>query len=176
MLPTPAVEAIFKFWVQFTQQQYRIAGNASIIPAPSHLYHAKFSPMRGPTLDALSKERIGWEAERHRIFDSRQGYMKASWCCPPPGSKIELYEEGKKWSRKVLNYGEAEREEDKTNLEMVLANFALVVIEPSKWILWNWFSTQTENGEVHQRGEELGGGDCGAIKLAIYDDSCWWGR
>jgi hypothetical protein len=59
------------------------------------------------------------------------GYMKASWCRPSPGTKLEGgYEEAKKWPQDLPKLGEAETEEDKQNLETALGNFALVLIDP----------------------------------------------
>ena len=100
---------------------------------PLHPYHAQFDPLRGPALTALKKEGIDWEAKRIQIFDSMSGHMKASWCRPPPGSRLEGgYEEANKWPQKLPNLGNAESEEDKRNLEIALGNFALVVIDPSE--------------------------------------------
>lgn len=127
--PNPTVETVF--WVEANQEQYRILGTASIIPAPSHPYHAKFDPWRGPALTALKKDGIDWESKRSQVFDSMSGHMKASWCRPTPGSKLEGgYEEAKKWPQKLPRLGEAETEEDKKNLEIALGNFALVLIDP----------------------------------------------
>jgi len=129
ILSGPVIEAVF--WVEATQEQYRILGNASIIPTPSHPYYARFDPVRGPALTALKKEGIDWELKRSEVFDSMSEHMKASWCRPTPGSKLEGgYEEAKKWPRKLPKLGKAENEEDKKNLEMALGNFALVVIDP----------------------------------------------
>jgi pyridoxamine 5'-phosphate oxidase len=82
-------------------------------------------------LTALKKEGIDWELKRRQIFDSMSGHMKASWCRPPPGSKLEGgYGEAKKWPQRLPKLGEDENEEDKKNLEVALGNFALVVIDP----------------------------------------------
>lgn len=87
--------------------------------------------MGGPALTALKKEGIDWESKRREVFDSMSGHMKASWCRPPPGGKLEGgYEEAKKWPQQLPKLGEADNEEDKTNLEIALGNFALVVIDP----------------------------------------------
>lgn len=129
MLSNPDVEGAF--WVEGTQEQYRITGKTSIIPTPAHPYHAQFDPSRGPALTALKNEGIDWEKKRTESFDSMSGHMKASWCRPVPGSKLDGgYEEAKKWPVKLPKLGEAENEEDKRNLEKALGNFALLVIDP----------------------------------------------
>jgi len=129
ILPVPTIEAVF--WIEANQEQYRIIGDASIIPAPSHPYHGKFDPLHGPALAAVTKEGIDWEARRKQVFNSMSGYMKASWCRPTPGSKLEGgYEEAKNWPQKLPSLEEAESDEDRKNLEVALSNFALVVIEP----------------------------------------------
>ena len=57
--------------------------------------------------------------------------MKATWCRPAPGSKLDGgYEEGNKWPDKLPKLGEAKNEEEKRNLEQALGNFALMVIDP----------------------------------------------
>jgi pyridoxamine 5'-phosphate oxidase len=129
ILSNATIETVF--WVEANQEQYRIIGNASVIPTPSHPYHAQFDPLRGPALTALEGEGIDWEAKRMQIFDSMSGHMKASWCRPPPGSKLEGgYEEAKKWPQKLPTFSDVESEEDKSILELALSNFALVVIDP----------------------------------------------
>lgn len=129
ILASPTIEAIF--WVEANQEQYRIIGNASVIPTPSHSYHARFDPLRGPVLTAFNNEGIVWESKRREVFDSMSGHMKASWCRPSPGSKLEGgYEEAKKWPHTLPTLSEAKSEEDKRNLEIALGNFALIIIDP----------------------------------------------
>jgi len=56
--------------------------------------------------------------------------MKASWCRPVPGSRLEGgQEEARKWPVR-LEEPKPGDEEGKRLWEMSLANFALVVIEP----------------------------------------------
>lgn len=129
ILSNPDVEGVL--WIEKTQEQYRFTGKTSIIPTPAHPYHAQFDPSRGPALTALKNEGIDWEKKRTESFDTMSGHMKASWCRPVPGSKLDGgYEEGKKWPEKLPKLGEAENEEDKKNLEKALGNFALLVIDP----------------------------------------------
>jgi pyridoxamine 5'-phosphate oxidase len=130
ILAIPTVEIVF--WAVANQEQYRIRGNASIIPTPSHRYHAQFDPLRGPTLTALNREGLDWELKRRDVFNAMNGRMKATWCTPlVPGTKLEGgYEEMKKWPRTLPKLGEADNEEDKKNLEIALRNFALIVIDP----------------------------------------------
>lgn len=128
ILPDPNVETVF--WVEDMQEQYRITGRASIIPTPAHPFYSSFDPSYGPALTALKKEEIDWEAKRKESFNSLSGHMKASWCRPVPGTKLEGgYEEAKKWPEKLPKLGEAETEQDKKNLEEALGNFALLVID-----------------------------------------------
>jgi len=123
------IEAVF--WVENTLEQYRLSGHASIIPEPSHPYYIHFASSNWPTLNALKKEDIDWEAKRVEIFDSLSGRMKASWCRPVPGSKLEGgYEEAEKWPKELPKLGEEQNEADRQNLQIALGNFALVVIDP----------------------------------------------
>lgn len=131
MLSNSNVETVF--WAEVNQEQYRISGQASIIPTPAHPYYAQFDPLRGLALSALQKEGINWETKRTESFDSLSGHMKASWCRPVPGTKLDGgYEEAKKWPERLPKLGEAENEQDKKNLEMALGNFALLLIDPTE--------------------------------------------
>lgn len=128
ILLNPNIETVF--WVENTQEQYRLTGQASIIPKPSHPYYVHFN-FDWPALVALEKEDIDWEAKRIEVFDSLSGHLKASWCRPVPGSKLEGgYEEAKKWPETLPKLGEEMSEADRKNLAIALGNFALVLIDP----------------------------------------------
>ena len=129
ILSNPDIECVF--WAESTQEQYRVTGKISIIPTPAHPYYAQFDPFRGPALTALKNEGIDWEEKRTESFNSMSAHMKATWCRPAPGSKLDGgYEEGNKWPDKLPKLGEAKNEEEKRNLEQALGNFALMVIDP----------------------------------------------
>ncbi|KAF7978024.1 hypothetical protein HWV62_1899 [Athelia sp. TMB] len=129
ILAHPNVEAVF--WTEGTVEQYRVSGYTSIIPAPGNPLYGRFDPNHGPALTALKNEGINWEAKRIESFNSMSAHMKASWARPTPGSKLEGgYEEAKKWPVKLPKLGEAENEQEKHYLEIALANFALVIIDP----------------------------------------------
>jgi len=129
ILSNQKIETVF--WIEGAQEQFRITGLASILPSPSHPHYAQFDPALGPALTALKKEGIEWESRRTEVFDSLSGHMKASWCHPIPGSKLEGgYEEANNWPEELPKLGEWKTEADKRNLEFALGNFALLVIDP----------------------------------------------
>jgi pyridoxamine 5'-phosphate oxidase len=132
MLSNPLVEIVW--WIEPTQEQFRFASRATIVPAPGTSLH----PPATTSLHELcsghfAEGEIDWEKKRVEIFDSMSGRMKASWCRPPPGSKMPGsggYDEAKKWPRTLPKLDEAETDEDKKNLKTALDNFALVLLEP----------------------------------------------
>lgn len=129
LLQNPNIETVF--WFESTHEQYRLAGQATVVPEPSHSYYTHFDSCQWPGLTALQKENIDWEAKRVEIFDSLSGDLRASWCRPVPGSKLEGgYEEAKNWPETLPKLGGETSEADRRNLEVALGNFALVLIDP----------------------------------------------
>jgi len=125
MIANPHVQIVW--WIDGSQEQYRIAGKAHIVPAPGHTLHKHFLHTIGPLSEGGS---FDWEAKRIEVFKSMSPFMKASWCRPTPGSRLEGGEdEAKKWPVE-LEEPESGDEEGKRLWEMSLSNFALVIIEP----------------------------------------------
>jgi len=59
--------------------------------------------------------------------------MKASWCRPIPGTRLEGgYDEAKKWPERVQEPKEGDDEQVKKNWDMALDNFAVVLIDPDE--------------------------------------------
>jgi len=132
IIQNPNVEVAW--WIDGTQEQYRIAGLAHIVSAPDHTLHSNFAntvSTGSPALAALQREGFDWEAKRKDVFNSMNGSMKATWCRPPPGSRLHGgAEEAAKWPETLPKLGEAEGEDEENNLKMAFRNFALVVIHP----------------------------------------------
>ena len=153
MLSNPDIEGVF--WIESALEQYRVTGKMSIIPTPAHPYYAQFDPSRGPALTALKNEGIDWEKKRVESFDSMSPHMKATWCRPVPGSKLDGgYEEGKKWPEKLPKLGEARNEEEKKNLERALGNFALMVIDPVEVDLVEYGVIPNQRTKFTREGEK----------------------
>ncbi|OCH89574.1 hypothetical protein OBBRIDRAFT_794164 [Obba rivulosa] len=129
---TPRAE--LAWWMQGSQDQFRIAGPVRIVPRPGH--PAANAEGASAALKRLDEQGFDWEAKRRAVFDVMSSHMKASWCRPPPGSAMESYEDAKKWPATVPRLGEAVSEEDKKNQEQALGNFALVLLEPEEvdWV------------------------------------------
>ncbi|KAJ6489641.1 pyridoxamine 5'-phosphate oxidase-domain-containing protein [Mycena vitilis] len=125
LIANPHVQIVW--WIDGSQEQYRIAAKAHIVPAPGHTLHKHFVH----TVGALSGgQNFDWEAKRLAVFKGMSPVMKASWCRPVPGSRLEGgEEEAKKWPRE-LEEPKPGDEEGKRLWEMSLSNFTLVVIEP----------------------------------------------
>ncbi len=137
MLSTPSVE--LAWWMEGSQDQFRISGRAFIVPPPDHAFHIMSDVPRGTALAVLDEKgeegqeggKFDWEKKRREVFASMKPEMKASWCIPvAPGSIIPSYDEVKKWPNSVPNIDEASTAEDKNNWNEALSNFVLMVIEP----------------------------------------------
>jgi pyridoxamine 5'-phosphate oxidase len=143
------------WWIFGTQEQFRIAGRAHVIPAPNHpSYNPKIGT--GVALDALRDERFDWEAKRKEVFNEMSEYMKASWCRPTPGSRLDSPDDANSWPQKLPKLGEAKTDEDKKNLEMALGNFALVVIEPAEVDYVELGLTPNRRSKFVRKGKEEG--------------------
>ncbi|KAJ7196177.1 pyridoxamine 5'-phosphate oxidase-domain-containing protein [Mycena haematopus] len=125
MIANPHVQVVW--WIEGSQEQYRIAGRAHIVPAPGHALHKHFLHTIGPLSEG---GKYDWEVKRIEVFKSMSPMMKASWCRPTPGSRIEGGEdEAKKWPTELEEPKPGDAE-GKRLWEMSLSNFSLVVIEP----------------------------------------------
>ncbi|EDR15974.1 uncharacterized protein LACBIDRAFT_301509 [Laccaria bicolor S238N-H82] len=132
-------DAELAWWIEGVQQQFRISGKVHVVPAPGHILFRHFlsstaSDYEGSSgIAALKKEGFDWEAKRVEAFKSLGGKMKATWCRPVPGTRLEGgQEEAKRWPVSIEEPKEGATEEEKSNWEMALHNFALVVIDPAE--------------------------------------------
>lgn len=125
-------------WIEGTQEQFRFASRAVIVPSPHHaLYQhflndiAKQRKRRSSGITALIDSGFDWEKQRIDTFKSLSGHLKATWCRPVSGSPlIGGEEEVRKWPVKLEEPGADSDEESKRNWETALMNFTLLVIEP----------------------------------------------
>ena len=120
------------WWINATQDQFRISGPARIFAAPEH---SIFSPPRDAPdcagIKALEATGIDWEAKRRELFDAVSEQMRATWCRPPPGSLLKGgYEEMNDWPARVPKPSDAKTEKEKKLAELALSNYAIIVIEP----------------------------------------------
>ena len=105
-----------------------------VVPAPGHVLSSTTSDYEGSSgIAALNKEGFDWEAKRVEVFKSLSGKMKATWCRPViPGTRLEGgQDEAKRWPVSIEEPKEGATEEEKSNWEMALHNFALGVIDPT---------------------------------------------
>ncbi|KAG5653912.1 hypothetical protein H0H81_009504 [Sphagnurus paluster] len=125
------------WWIEGTQEQFRVSGVASAIPAPTNMLYKHFvhnvkHAKQTSAVAALTREGFDWEAKRMAMFRGMSGHMKASWCRPVPGSRLEGgEEEAKKWPVRLEEPGEHSTDEDRKNWEKALGNFALVIVDPT---------------------------------------------
>ncbi|GLB43556.1 putative pyridoxamine 5'-phosphate oxidase [Lyophyllum shimeji] len=126
------------WWIEGTQEQFRISGLASVIPAAENalhkhfLHNVKHAPS-GSALAAFSKEDFDWEGKRMALFKSMSAHMKASWCRPVPGTRLEGGpDEAKKWPERLEEPGDHADDETRKNWETALGNFALLVVDPTE--------------------------------------------
>ncbi|KAG1763837.1 hypothetical protein EDD22DRAFT_846173 [Suillus occidentalis] len=123
--PSHRVEA--HFWINTTNEQFRVSGRAAIYPSPD-LKEKKGIEGVGEVYDAFRSQGWDWEDERRKQFDSVGAHMRASWCRPVPGSPMDSYSDAEKWPVKVAKPGEEGY--DTKDYEEALGNFALLLIDP----------------------------------------------
>jgi hypothetical protein len=126
------------WWIEGTQEQYRISGLASVIPHPTHPLYRCFSDNiknapKESALTSLTREGFEWEEKRKEIFKGLSAHMRASWCRPVPGSRLPGgEEEAKKWPAKIEMPTDGDGEEARQNWETALGNFALLIVDPTE--------------------------------------------
>ncbi|KAF8634865.1 hypothetical protein AX15_000620 [Amanita polypyramis BW_CC] len=140
ILSSPHVHVVH--WIEGTQEQFRFAGRAVIVPAPNNALYGHFmddilnsaewdKPESGGGIAELTRSGFDWEKQRVDLFKSLSGYMKATWCRPVPGSPLTGgEEEAKSWPVKLHEPKSDSDEQSKRNWELALGNFALLIIDP----------------------------------------------
>ncbi|KAH8836012.1 pyridoxamine 5'-phosphate oxidase-domain-containing protein [Flagelloscypha sp. PMI_526] len=137
MVLNPNVEVVW--WIEGEKKQWRVNGNISIIPTPSHPLHRNFQSQWEAHrdiisgLDALRNDQFDWPTQRLETFKSFSVRMRASFCRPVPGSK--LTEDATKWPQTVVDPSEfegseEEKQQNQKNWDEAFGNFALVVVDP----------------------------------------------
>ena len=172
MLSNPTVE--IAWWMEGTMDQFRLTGRAFVVTAPDHSLHSVASDQlaRGSGLALLAENgaeddesggKFDWEKKRQEVYDDMRPAMKATWARPvAPGAIIESYDVPKQWPRDVPSRSEIKTDEDKQKWEAALANFAMVLVEPTRadWVQLGekpnqrTFFTRTDDA-VHEWIEEI---------------------
>lgn len=141
MLANPHAE--LAWWIEPTQEQFRISGLTTVVPEPGHTLHDAFlrsAPSALPKPEglvatgmlALKDSGIDWEGKRVEVFKMMSPYMRAAWCRPTPGSPLDTAEGTDKWPVRVDPPTADSKEEDRENWTKALKNFALVIIDPDR--------------------------------------------
>ena len=171
MLSNSSVE--LAWWMEGSQDQFRISGTAHVIPPPDHALHGVVDASRSLVIAALneggeterkdggdgrdSQGKYDWESKRKEVFEAMKPAMKASWCVPvAPGSHIPSYDEPKKWPSEVPNFDDLKTDEDKKNYQTALSNFAMVVVEPTQ-IDWVQLGEKPNRRTLFMRKDEQEG-------------------
>jgi hypothetical protein len=122
------------WWLAPTNEQFRIAGRATVVPAPSDTLHAAAVTTLSHIADGkFAEEKYDWEKLRVDTFEGVSPQMRATWARPTPGSPMPgsgQYNEAKKWPEKLPTLAEAKDEKERAEVEVAMKNFALIVIEP----------------------------------------------
>ncbi|KAG7100015.1 hypothetical protein E1B28_001802 [Marasmius oreades] len=156
---TPKVKQIIEnshveiaWWIEGTQEQFRISGIASVIPARDHPLYKYFEDAIKVAEPSSGLRKIvgengtdfDWEEKRGEVFATMSPYAKAGWCRPAPGSLLTGgEEEAKKWPVRVEKPGdeksedgkevsEEEKAKNKKNWETALGNFAVMIVDPTE--------------------------------------------
>ncbi|KAH7106689.1 hypothetical protein BKA62DRAFT_611614 [Auriculariales sp. MPI-PUGE-AT-0066] len=108
------------WYIEPTMEQFRIFGKASLVPHPKHT-------ARGAS--DLPTD-VDWAAERANIFNTVSGAIRASWCRPTPGSKLDEPEVA--WPTHLPRLTDLDGADEVTReqTQRAFENFALLVISP----------------------------------------------
>ncbi|BGP54297.1 hypothetical protein JCM8202_000728 [Rhodotorula sphaerocarpa] len=133
------------WWMAATQHQFRILGNAYILPSAAFPRHDSTKPKSGATSTAepgkisfpfpekeLSPyDGFSWEDERIRQFRKMSPELRASFYRPVPGTDLADSNVKMEDLPETLPEGvqEAEGDEQKKQVQEALKNFALIVID-----------------------------------------------
>ena len=155
---TPKVEQILandtvqiNWWIEASMDQFRLTGKVTLVPEPGS---AVFHSGGNVAFQRLSEGGFDWEAKRVQIFDSFSGHLRASWCRPTPGSPMKGgYDEAKKWPESIPTTTGAKNEKEKKLVEQALANFALVLVEPT-YVDWLQMGVVPNRRTLFYRGED----------------------
>jgi len=124
------------WWIAEANEQYRFSGTMHVLPEPHHPLAKTFPRDRlKPEIGATEADtKAWWEAERVKVFNEKMGpALRAGFCRPTPGSKMDRYEEGEGWPTTLpKSYEVPEGDEKvKAQVEEALKTFALMVLEPN---------------------------------------------
>ncbi len=162
------------WWLEGSQDQFRISGKAKVIPSPDNALGNLSSDAFSLAANALDESgeadredgndnrvlgKYDWEKKRQEVFDAMKPAMKASWCAPKaPGSRMASYDvpvrEG--WPTEVPNKEDLKTEEERRNYEVALGNFAMVVVEPTR-VDWVQLGERPNRRTLFTRKDEQGG-------------------
>jgi pyridoxamine 5'-phosphate oxidase len=111
------------WWLAKSHFQCRLTCTAYLLPHPSHHSWTEFPAWKlGPNVD--------WEDERLKAYDSLSPVIRASFCRPIPGSKLENPEDAKNWPNELPKRAEAREGTEKAQVDEALKNFAMLLLEP----------------------------------------------
>lgn len=111
------------WWLPKSNLQYRLTCTGYLLPHPSHSSWTKFPAWKlGLNVD--------WEGERLKAYDALSRTLRASFCHPIPGSRLENPEDAKRWPNELPKRAEAEEGKEKEQVDEALRNFAMLLLEP----------------------------------------------
>ena len=76
----------------------------------------------GPNVDS--------EDERLKAYDALSRVLRASFCSPIPGSRLENPEDVKNWPSELTKRAEAKESKEKEQVDEALVNYAVLLLEP----------------------------------------------
>ncbi|CAG8581560.1 14250_t:CDS:2, partial [Ambispora leptoticha] len=115
------------WWFSVTGEQFRLSGDAYVLPHPSHSLLAVFpSKTLATNYFTPPTPEFNWEAERIRFWHKMPAELRAFYTRPTPGTPIKEQEEDN-YLEKLSAVGETESE--KELVKKALENFALIVMK-----------------------------------------------
>ncbi|RHZ44814.1 hypothetical protein Glove_709g53 [Diversispora epigaea] len=115
------------WWFPETGDQFRLSGNAYILPSPSINNNDFPFLMLSPYLNSSSIS-FDWEQERLKIWCNLLPEIRSSFIRPPPGQPIKNTDNNNNYLGKKLNAIGKDKNE-KELIKNALENFALVIFK-----------------------------------------------
>lgn len=124
------------WWIAEASEQYRFSGIIHLLPEPQHPLAGKFPLGRFTPKEAQEGAddlTEWWEKERVQVFNEKMGPpLRAGFCRPTPGGKMDKYEDADDWPTKLPKTYEVSEGDEKLKgqVQEALRNFSLMVLEP----------------------------------------------
>ena len=143
--------AQMSWWIDPSGDQFRLTGNVILVTDPGN---GAFHSGGSVAFQRFSEGGFDWEAKRVQVFDGIGGKLRADRYGPAAGSPMDGgYEELKKRPDTVPTTTGATTPEEKKRVEQALANFAMLLVEPT-YVDWYQMGVVPDQRTLFYRGDD----------------------